>query len=80
MKERSMREYYVYFGLFPRRQAPYSLARSALPHAPVLPTERSRRPAGWLRHGAARALFGLAARLDPQAGHLGSAARQAPAC
>jgi hypothetical protein len=80
MKERSMRDYYIYFGLFPPHRSSYSLARSALPDAPVLPAERSRRPAGWLRRGTAQALLGLAGRLDPQAGHIGPAARQAPVC
>ena len=41
------------------------LAWSALPHAPVRPPHQ---PAGRLRRGAARALFGLAERLDPQTG------------
>jgi hypothetical protein len=45
------------------------LAWSALPHAPVLADERAHKRVGWLRRGAARALFGLAERLDPQAGH-----------
>jgi hypothetical protein len=72
-------DYYIYFGLFPP-QSSYSLARSALPDAPVLPPERPHRPAGWLRRGAARALLGLAGRLDPQAGCRGPATRQAPAC
>ncbi len=75
-----MREYYTYFGLSPPYQTSYSPARSALPDAPVLPAERSRRPADWLRRGTARALLGLAERLDPQAGCRGPAARQAPAC
>jgi hypothetical protein len=45
------------------------LAWSALPHAPVRPPHE---PAGRLRRGAARALFGLAQRLDPQTGHHGA--------
>jgi hypothetical protein len=77
MKERSMRDYYL--ALFAPHKSRYSLARSALPDAPVLPAGR---PAGRLRRGAARALFGLAERLDPQAGHVGPdwvQARQSPA-
>jgi hypothetical protein len=46
------------------------LAWSALPHAPVLADERAHKRAGRLRRGAARALFGLAERLDPQAGQI----------
>jgi hypothetical protein len=46
------------------------LAWSALPHAPVLAGERAHKRAGRLRRGAAWALFGLAERLDPQAGHI----------
>jgi hypothetical protein len=42
------------------------LAWSALPHAPVVPDQRPRRPAGRLRRGTAWALVGLAGRLDPQ--------------
>jgi hypothetical protein len=59
------------------------LAWSALPHAPVLADQPHRKPAGRLRRGAAQALFGLAERLDPQAGHLGPGrmdAGQAPVC
>ena len=59
------------------------LAWSALPHAPVLSDQRSRRPAGRLRRSTARTLSGLAQRLDPQAGHSGPdrmPAGQATAC
>ena len=76
-----MLDYYV--ALFAPRQSPHSLAWSALPDAPVQPDPPPHRPAGRLRRGAARALLGLADRLDPQAGHLGPdrvPARQAPAC
>jgi hypothetical protein len=58
------------------------LAWSALPDAPVLAGERAHRRAGRLRRGAARALFSLAERLDPQAGHIAPdqlQAMQAPA-
>jgi hypothetical protein len=80
MKERRMLDYYV--ALFAPRQSPHGLAWSALPGAPVLPDEPPRGPAGRLRRGAARALFGLAGRLDPLAGQAGPDrmhARQAPA-
>jgi hypothetical protein len=82
MKERSMHDYYLYLALFAPHKSPYSLARSALPDAPVLPAEQPGRPAGRLRRGAARVLFGLAEQLDPQAGHVGPdwvQARQSPA-
>jgi hypothetical protein len=44
------------------------LAWSALPHAPVLADERAQKRAGRFRRAAARALSGLAERLDPQTG------------
>jgi hypothetical protein len=75
-----MLDYYV--ALFAPRQSPHGLAWSALPGAPVLPDEAPRGPAGRLRRGAARALLGLAGRLDPQAGRGGPGrvrARRAPA-
>jgi len=72
-----MLDYYV--ALFAPRHSRHGLAWSALPDAPVLPDQPPRRLTGRLRRGTARALFGLAERLDPQAGHLGPA-RQAPAC
>jgi hypothetical protein len=57
-----------------------ALAWSALPDAPVLPErERPARLATRLRRPAARALHGLAARLDPEIGAV-QPARRAAAC
>jgi hypothetical protein len=58
-----MLDYYV--ALFAPRRSPHGIAWSALPDAPVLADEPRRRPAGRVRRGAARALAGLAQRLDP---------------
>jgi hypothetical protein len=74
--ERVMRDYYV--ALFAPRQSG-GLAWSALPDAPVLRDERPGRP-GWLRRGTARALLGVAERLDPHAARGGPDRAQAQAC